>query len=111
MAVTLSGVYSGIDSNSIIAQLMAIESRPLYRLEARKQLNQYRENAVTEIETILSQLDGLVDTIRDSDDLRSVTASSTDTDILTAHPKDIRVAKPVLTIIGGQVRHKAEGGL
>ncbi len=84
MGVTLSGVYSGIDSNSIIAQLMAIESRPLYRLEARKQLNQYRESAVTEIETILGQLDGLVDTIRDSADLRSVAASSTDTDILTA---------------------------
>lgn len=84
MAVTLSGVYSGIDSSSIIAQLMAIESRPLYRLEARKQLNQYRESAVSEIETILGQLDGLVDTIRDSADLRSVSASSTDTDILTA---------------------------
>jgi predicted amidohydrolase YtcJ len=34
-----------------------------------------------------------------------------DTDILTAQPKDIRAAKPVLTIIGGQVRYEAEGEL
>ena len=83
MALSLSGVYSGIDSATIISQLLAIESRPLYRLEARKQLCEYRENAVSEIETVLGQLDGLVDTIRDSDDLRSVSASSTDTDVLT----------------------------
>jgi len=34
-----------------------------------------------------------------------------DRDILTAQPKDIRAAKSVLTIIGGQVRYEAEGDL
>jgi flagellar hook-associated protein 2 len=84
MGLAFPGVYSGIDTETIIAQLMAINRRPLNRLEARKELWQDKGEAVAEIESRLVDMRGLVVSLRDSESLRRMTASTSDSGVLTA---------------------------
>ncbi|HUS47778.1 MAG TPA: flagellar filament capping protein FliD [Phycisphaerae bacterium] len=84
MGLTLPGVFSGIDSESIISQLMAVNSRPLYLLGNRKYQLQAKQTAVSEVERRLTQLKELAEGLWDPNGLRAVNASSSETDVLTA---------------------------
>lgn len=68
MAITSAGIGSGLNVESIVSQLMAIESRPLDRLNSKKdaynaQLSAYGQlsSAVATFQTAMSKLDTLSD--------------------------------------------------
>jgi len=82
--ISLSGINSGIDSDLIVRQMMAVASQPLYRLQARKTEWNAKNAALEQIESLLNSLKshaGSMDTIAE---LRKTTAKSSDNDIVTA---------------------------
>jgi flagellar hook-associated protein 2 len=56
MAISLSGLASGVDSSSIIEQLMAVESQGKARLQLRQNVLEARQQALTDVKSRLSNL-------------------------------------------------------
>jgi flagellar capping protein FliD len=82
--IRLPGLFTGIDTNKLISQLIAIESRQLNLYKKRLDTWDERKDSLSTLE---SKLDALRSTIRglsDADELRAFKTASSDTDILTA---------------------------
>jgi len=82
--IQLPGLLTGIDTQSLIAQLMAIERRPLNMYEDRKSTWDDRKDALSTLESKLDTLRSCVNTLSDADGLRAFTTASSDTDKVTA---------------------------
>ncbi len=80
----LPGLLTGIDTAKLIAQLMAIERRSLNVYEERKSIWDERQDALSTLETKLSNLRSSVQALSDADELRAFSVASSDTDKLTA---------------------------
>ncbi|MCL4233694.1 MAG: flagellar filament capping protein FliD [Deltaproteobacteria bacterium] len=77
------GLVSGIDTATLIAQLMAVERRPLARLEKAKS---NRQAQLTVLSDLRSKLDGLrtkVGSLKTTAAFAKINASSSDEDIAT----------------------------
>ncbi|MHC4644171.1 MAG: flagellar cap protein FliD N-terminal domain-containing protein, partial [Planctomycetota bacterium] len=80
----LPGLVTGIDTNTLIAQLMAVERRTLNVYEQRKSLWEEKQDALGTLETKLSNLRSSVRALSDADELRAFGVASSDSDVLTA---------------------------
>ena len=80
----LPGLFTGIDTNTLISQLMAIERRRLNVYEQRKSLWDERKDALSTLETKLETLRSTVRALADARELRAFATASSDSDILTA---------------------------
>jgi len=80
----LPGLITGIDTSKLIAQLMAIERRALNVYEGRKSMWEERQDALSTLETKLSNLRSSVRALSDANELRTFSVASSDTDKLTA---------------------------
>lgn len=60
----VGGLASGLDTNTIIDQLMAIERRPLVRLQQRELVERARQNALRDVQTRLQNLQAAADALR-----------------------------------------------
>jgi flagellar hook-associated protein 2 len=80
----LPGLVTGIDTNALIAQLMAIERRTLSMYEQRQSLWEERKQALSTLQTKLDSLRSTVKALSDARELRAFTVASSDSDILTA---------------------------
>ena len=80
MAISFGGLATGLDTNSIIEQLMNAERAPLVRLEADKTWMNNRLSAFTELDARLKSFASSIGTLGDKDQLqqRRVTSDSTD---------------------------------
>jgi len=85
MAVGLSGVFTGMDTETLIARLMAVNARPMYQLQDRRAEWEARQDALTDISSRLSTFKTLLARLRDGDGLRHVSAVSSDTGTLTVN--------------------------
>ncbi len=83
-SLRLPGLLTGIDTNTLIAQLMAIERRTLYMYQDRKGVWEERKSALSSLEMSLGTLRTTLRALSDADELRSFSAASSDKDILTA---------------------------
>ena len=83
MALSLSGLSTGIDTSTLVAALMQAESVPLTRLQNQKTLWQQRDAAVSEIQVKLETFQDMLDKLRDAADLRAVNATTSDDDVLS----------------------------
>jgi flagellar hook-associated protein 2 len=63
---TVGGLASGLDTNQIISQLMAIERRPRTRLEQRQKVEEARQTALRDIQTRLRNLQSAAAALRDA---------------------------------------------
>lgn len=79
----LPGVFSGIDTDTLVAAAMVSIRRPLARLQQQRSSWQAKTGAVEEIERRMEHLLELVDGLRDADELRTVSATSSDANRLT----------------------------
>lgn len=84
MSVTLSGFFSGLDTSSIIAQLIAIDSIPITNLETEKDSLSEESSALGFIKSSLSTLQTKLTALNDTSSLRALTASSSSTSVGTA---------------------------
>ncbi|MHC4622743.1 MAG: flagellar filament capping protein FliD [Planctomycetota bacterium] len=82
--IRLPGLMTGIDTNAIIAQLMAVERHTLDMYEERKSQWEERQDALSTLESKLSTLSSAVRVLSDADELRAFSAASSDTDKVTA---------------------------
>ena len=80
----LPGLITGIDTSSLIAQLMAAERRTLNIYQERKETWDERKEALSTLETKLSNLRSSVRALSDADELRAFSSTSSDTDKVTA---------------------------
>jgi len=82
--IRLPGLMTGIDTNALIAQLMAIQRYTLNRYRDRQSLWEEKKAALNTLETKLSTLRTTLRDLSDADELRAFSVSSSDSDYLTA---------------------------
>ena len=80
----LPGLLSGIDTAQLVAQLMVVERRTLNMYEGRKIKWDERKDALSTLESKLSNLRTAVKALSDAEELRAYSTASSDTDKLTA---------------------------
>lgn len=78
------GPFSGINSGSLIEQLLSIESRPKQLAQRRIQQLQLQQSGLLDINSKLSALKSASALFRESKTFRSSSATSTDDKVLTA---------------------------
>ncbi len=78
--ISLSGYSSGIDTDTIVAQLMAIERRPLTRLETKNSTREAQLSIYSDIRSKLSTLKTAVDKLNTMREFRMMSISSSDED-------------------------------
>jgi flagellar hook-associated protein 2 len=74
----IGGIASGLDTNTIIGQLLAIERQPEVRAAQQQQVEQARQNALRDVNTRLTNLQTAIAGLRDVStwgDVQSVTSS------------------------------------
>jgi len=80
----LPGLYTGIDTETLISQLLAIESRTMNLYQQRLSQWEEKKDALGTIETRLSTLVSAVRALSDAQQLRAFGVASSDPDIVTA---------------------------
>ncbi len=80
----LPGLLSGIDTNTLIQQLMLLERGTLNRYEAREKTWTERKDALSSLQTKLEALRSATRDLSDAGALRAFATTSSDPDILTA---------------------------
>ncbi len=79
-----SGLGSGLDINSIVSELMAVEQQPLTALATKEASYQAKISAFGSLKGALSSLQTAVTTLTKTDTFASMSASSSDSSVLTA---------------------------
>lgn len=82
--ISLPGLYTGIDTNQIISQLMAINQRRLQMLEKNRDAWQQRKEALSTLESKLAAFRTTVQALDNAAELRAFAVTSSDTDKITA---------------------------
>jgi flagellar capping protein FliD len=80
----LPGLFTGIDTNQLISQLMAVERRTLNRYEERKSIWEEKKEALNTLKSKLESLRSTVRELSNARELRAFDTTSSDSDILTA---------------------------
>lgn len=81
--LTAAGVGSGLDIESMITQLMALERRPLERLQRQKSDVQLHISANGQLKSAIARFQGAAQALGERDTLGGVKASSSDDDVLS----------------------------
>jgi flagellar capping protein FliD len=82
--ISLPGLVTGIDTRTLIAQLMAIERRTLNIYQDRVDKWEEKKTALSDIESKLSALRTTLQNLSDAEELRAFNSTSSDQDIVTA---------------------------
>ena len=78
------GLFSGINTADIIAQLLAIEARPRTQAQQRLVALQAQQASILDINSRLNALRDAASTFRVNQVFRTASATSSDADVLTA---------------------------
>lgn len=88
MDIGVSGLMSGLDTDSIISKLMDLERQPIVQLQNKEAGYQAKITAIGMVKSAMSDLQSAVDALKTSDDFLSYSASSSNEDILTVSAGD-----------------------
>ncbi|MFH1845504.1 MAG: flagellar filament capping protein FliD [bacterium] len=81
---TFSGIASGLDTSSIVAQLVALKRQPIVRLQQRRGWFEQQKSALGDLETKLKALQTAAKALDTSSEFGAFKATTSDEDILTA---------------------------
>jgi flagellar hook-associated protein 2 len=84
MSISASGLISGLDTNSIISQLLELQQQPIINLQQREAGYQVELTAYGSLRSTLAGLKSAMAGLNSVNSLTSFSASSGDTDIFTA---------------------------
>ncbi len=84
MAITAAGVGSGIDIESIVSQLMALERQPLIALQRRESDTRAQISAFGSLKSALSDFQTAMKDLSTLDAFRIFQSDSSDEDVMTA---------------------------
>ncbi|MCK4391242.1 MAG: flagellar filament capping protein FliD [Desulfobacterales bacterium] len=83
MSISVGGLVSGLDTNSIIEQLLTLQQRPIVTLQQREAGYQVKLSAYGSLQSTLSSLKSAMEDLESVSDLTSFSATSADTDKFT----------------------------
>ncbi len=81
----IGGIASGLDTNSLIDQLMAVERKPVDLLENQKQLLSWKKDFWSSAQTSLNALNTSIQTLLQKSTMLARSATSADQTIVTAN--------------------------
>jgi len=81
--LTLPGLTSGIDTSSLITQLVNVESQRLARYQVKQKSYESQKTALESVRGLVSSLKSATNQLSDTSTLNLYNSSSSDTDILT----------------------------
>ncbi len=84
MAIQFSGLATGLDTGSIIEQLMNIERLPITRLETDKTWLNNRLAAFTELDSRLKSFNDSIEALGDQDSMQKRSVKQSSKDFLTS---------------------------
>jgi flagellar hook-associated protein 2 len=84
MAITASGIGSGLDIDTIVSQLMSLERQPLNALEDKESEFKAQLSAYGQLKSALSTFQDAMDELGSLDKFKVFTAASSNEDVLTA---------------------------
>ncbi len=84
MGISVGGLSSGIDVDSIVSQMISIERRPQVRLQVKEAGLQGKLTSIGTLASALTSLQSTASALRDISSLNTIKVSSSDTTILTA---------------------------
>ena len=83
-AFSVGGLISGLDSNKLIAQLIQLERRPIFRLQNRIKILEAQKDSIKELRTQLLSFRNLIKDLQFGLEFGKFEALSSDESILTA---------------------------
>lgn len=83
-SISLSGLSTGIDTSSIIEQLMKVESQRLTKYQSKLSKFQEKQTAITELQSKLSAFKSALYSISDTSKLKAFNTTTSDSDVVTA---------------------------
>lgn len=86
--IQLTGLSTGIDTGAIVQQLMAIESKRLYKYQTDLVEEEKVRSALNALEADLETLRSAMGELSDANGLRAFQTTSSDADVLTAEASD-----------------------
>jgi flagellar capping protein FliD len=101
-SVQLTGISTGIDTNSIIQQLMAIESQRLEKYQQQLSDQKTIQSTLSSCEQNLTKLQTAVKDLSDSSTLNAFTTTSSDEDVVTLDASS-KASEGSYTVVVNQV--------
>lgn len=92
MSFGVSGLMSGLDTESIISQMMQLERRPITLLQRQEAAYQTKISGVGAMKSVLTELQTAASALKETSLFDSFSVKSGNTDILTATASDTAVA-------------------
>lgn len=92
MSISIGGLASGLDTNGMIDQMLAIQQQPITRLQQKESGYQVELTTYGSMQGFLDSLQTAVEAIDTENKLASFSASSGDTDLFTVSADDDAVA-------------------
>ncbi len=83
MTISVGGLISGIDTESVISQILDIERRPILQLQQQEADYQVQLTAYGTFKSILNRIETAAEGLETASDFASFSASSGDTDLFT----------------------------
>jgi len=80
----IGGIASGIDTNGLIDQLMALERRPIYLMQSKKQKLDWKKEYWSDIQTSLKALDSSIDNLLKKATMMARSTTTGDETVATA---------------------------
>ena len=110
--ITASGIGSGIDIAGLVEQLVTAERQPKELNLAQKEVNLQTElSSIGTLSSALSELQTSIDSLKDADNYKKRTASSSDSAIFTATATDSAVAGSYdIEVVKEASAHKLRSG-
>ncbi|MDC7708128.1 flagellar filament capping protein FliD [Vogesella indigofera] len=81
MALSSSGLGSGMDIDSLVSKLMNIETRPLLKLQQKQQLFESKISAVGQVKSGLASFQAALKALQDPAKYQALSSSSSDKDV------------------------------
>ncbi len=82
--ISLSGLSTGIDTSSIIQQLMKVESQRLTKYQSKLSKFQEKQTAITDLQSKLSAFKSTIYNISDTSKMKAFNTTTSDSDVVTA---------------------------
>ncbi len=83
MTISVGGLISGLDTNGMIEQMLALQQRPIVRLQQREAAYQVELTAYGSLDGLLDSLKSAMEDLDSVSDLTSFSVSSGDADLFT----------------------------
>jgi len=83
MAISVGGIISGMDTESIITQLLTLEAKPILNLQQKEADFQVELTAYGSLKSVLNSLKSAAEGLDTTTELTGFTATSSDTDLVT----------------------------